>query len=64
MHDPEHIAGRFAVSESRQDSTSLRFVFIGILVLKRDSNRVASKEERCHRIKQVAIFRFQSTTFS
>jgi hypothetical protein len=49
MHDAVHIVGRFAGSESDQDGTSLRFVFIGILVLKRDSNRIVPKEELLER---------------
>jgi hypothetical protein len=63
MHDAVHIARRFAGSESGQNGTSLRFVFIGIRVLKRDSNRVVPKEQRSDRIKQVAIFRSQLATF-
>ena len=63
MHDSVHIAGRFTGSESRQNGTCLRFVFIGIRVLKRDSNRVVPKEECSDRIEQVTIFRSQLAAF-
>ena len=63
MYDPVHIAGRFAGSESGQNGSSLRVVFIGIRVLKRDSNRVVPKEQRRYSIEQLPIFGFKPATF-
>ena len=59
MHDSLHIADGLTLSEPGQDSACFRIVFVGILVVEGDSDRVMPKKQRRYSIEQFPILAFR-----
>ena len=63
MHDALHIADRLAISEPGQDGACFRIVFVGILIVEGDPDRVMPKKHRRYSIEQFPILGFQLAAF-
>jgi len=63
MHHALYIAGGFTISEPGQDGSRLGIVFVGILVVESDSDRVMSIEQRRYSTEQFPILGFQLAVF-
>src|SRR5580698_55860 len=63
VHDALHIGGRLTISEPRQDRARFWIVFVAVLVVEGDSNRIMPIEQRRYSIEQFPVFVFQSAAF-